>query len=178
MAANVRPHEGDIEVPLISDLLTARVTDLFNVSYEILLQILERFFAHTQETDAQLKTLADATTGLMTRVLKPLGDLITTLPVGEGHAGMTAGPSFELFYENDYLMPHREAAWALLAERLDEAGWLCSELRPARDSASRAGSIRSWRPCGRCPGPWLSSCPREARTPSSRRTGRAGLRTA
>ncbi len=38
---------------------------------------------------------------------------------------MTAGPSFELFYENDYLMPHREAAWALLAERLDEAGWLC-----------------------------------------------------
>ena len=132
MAANVRPHEGDIEVPLISDLLTARVTDLFNVSYEILLQILERFFAHTQETDAQLKTLADATIGLMTRVLKPLGDLITTLPVGEGHAGMTAGPSFELFYENDYLMPHREAAWALLAERLDEAGWLCSELQAGK----------------------------------------------
>ena len=132
MAANVRPHEGDIEVPLISDLLTARVTDLFNVSYEILLQILERFFAHTQETDAQLKTLADATIGLMTRVLKPLGDLITTLPVGQGHAGMTAGPSFELFYENDYLMPHREAAWALLAERLDEAGWLCSELQAGK----------------------------------------------
>jgi hypothetical protein len=36
--------------------LTARVTDLFNVSYEILLQILGRFFAHTQEIDAQLKT--------------------------------------------------------------------------------------------------------------------------
>ena len=55
---------------LITDPLTARVTDLFNVGYEILLQTLERFFAHTEESDAQLKTLADVTVGLMTRVLR------------------------------------------------------------------------------------------------------------
>src|SRR5262249_729532 len=54
-----------------------------------------------------------------------LGDVITTLPVGPEHPGMTAGPSFELFYENDYLMPHREAAWALLEERLREAANFC-----------------------------------------------------
>ncbi len=132
MAANVRPPERDVDVPLIGDPLTARVTDLFNVGYEILLQIFERFFAHTEETDAQLKTLADATVALMLRVIKPLGDLITTLPVGEDHPGMTAGPSFELFYETDYLMPHREAAWALLAERLDEAAWLCDQLQSGR----------------------------------------------
>jgi CDGSH-type Zn-finger protein/truncated hemoglobin YjbI len=29
-------------------------------------------------------------------------------------------------------MPHREAAWALLAERLDEAGWLCEALQAGR----------------------------------------------
>ncbi len=132
MAANVRPPERDVDVPLIGDPLTARVTDLFNVGYEILLQIFERFFAHTGETDAQLKTLADATIGLMLRVIKPLGDLITSLPVGEAHPGMTAGPSFELFYENDYLMPHQQAAWSLLAERLDEAAWLCGELASGR----------------------------------------------
>jgi hypothetical protein len=40
-------------------------TDLFNVSYEILLQILERYFAHTEETDAQLATLANAAVTLM-----------------------------------------------------------------------------------------------------------------
>ena len=80
IAANVRPPERDVEVPLITDPLTARVTDLFNVGYEILLQIFERFFAHTEETDAQLQMLADATIGLMLRVIKPLGDLITTLP--------------------------------------------------------------------------------------------------
>src|SRR5215472_6506718 len=132
MAANVRPPERDVDMPLISDPLTARVTDLFNVGYEVLLQIFERFFAHTEETDAELKTLADATVAIMLRVIKPLGDLITTLPVGEDHPGMTAGPSFELFYESDYLMPHREAAWALLAERLDEAAWLCDQLQAGR----------------------------------------------
>jgi CDGSH-type Zn-finger protein/truncated hemoglobin YjbI len=135
VAANVRPHERDADHPVISDPLTARVTDLFNVAYEILLQIFERFFAHTEESDAQLQVLAGATIALMVRVIKPLGDLITTLPVGPGHPGRTAGPSFELFYENDYLMPHREAAWALLAERLDQAAWLCEAIGSGRGAA-------------------------------------------
>jgi CDGSH-type Zn-finger protein/truncated hemoglobin YjbI len=135
LAANVRPHERDADHPLISDPLTARVTDLFNVGYEILLQIFERFFAHTRESDGQLKVLADATISLMVRVLKPLGDLITTLPAGPDHPGRTAGPSFELFYENDYLMPHQHAAWALLAERLDEAAWLCEAIGTVRGPA-------------------------------------------
>jgi CDGSH-type Zn-finger protein/truncated hemoglobin YjbI len=129
MAANVRPCLPPAEMPLITERLTARVTDLFNVGYEILLQIFERFFAHTEETDAQLKVLADATITLMLGVIKPLGELITTLPAGPEYDGQTAGPSFELFYEDDYLMPHREAAWTLLTERLDEAAWLCGEIQ-------------------------------------------------
>ena len=128
MAANVRPHDRAGAVPVIADPLTARVTDLFNVNYEILLQLFGRFFAHTTETDAQLKVLADASVELMVQVIKPLGSLITTLPPGPAYPGRTAGPSFELFYESDYLMPHQHAAWALLAERLDAAAWLCSEL--------------------------------------------------
>jgi len=126
---NVRPCTPPAEMPLISERVTARVTDLFNVGYEILLQTFERFFAHTEETDAQLGVLADATIALMFQVIKPLGDLITTLPAGPEYPGRTAGPSFELFYESDYLMPHREAAWALLTERLDTAAWLCREIQ-------------------------------------------------
>jgi CDGSH-type Zn-finger protein/truncated hemoglobin YjbI len=132
--ATVRPCEHDDTVPRISERLTSRCGDLFNVSYEILLQMLERYFAHTEETDAQLKTLADAAIALMFGVLKPLGDLLTTLPVGPEHPGTTAGPSFELFYENDYLMPHRDAAWALLEERVREAASFCGlieEIAPA-----------------------------------------------
>ncbi|MGW4246606.1 ferritin-like domain-containing protein, partial [Nocardia sp. NPDC004722] len=129
LAANVRAPERDFEVPLISDPETARVTDLFNVGYEILLQIFERFFAHTDESDAQLQTLADATVSLMFGVIRPLGELITTLPAGPDHPGKTVGPSFELFYETDYLMPHREAAWTLLTERLGEAVALSDAIR-------------------------------------------------
>src|SRR6266516_2544521 len=116
-------------IPLIGDEMTAGCTDLFNVGYEILLQAFERYFAHTEETDAQLATLAEAAVALMLRVLKPLGSAITTLPVGPEHPGVTVGPSFELFYETDYLIPHREAAWALLEERLRDAVALCRRLQ-------------------------------------------------
>src|SRR5215468_5510012 len=44
MFATVRPCEHDDSVPRIGERVTSRVGDLFNVSYEILLQMLERFF--------------------------------------------------------------------------------------------------------------------------------------
>jgi Ferritin-like len=128
MFATVRRGERDDSIPLIGDQVTARCSDLFNVGYEILLQLLERYFAHTEETDAQLATLANAAVTLMAGVLGPLGDLITTLPVGPEHPGRNAGPSFELFYEDDDLMPHRESAWALLEERVREAASFCDAI--------------------------------------------------
>ena len=115
-------------MPLISDRVTARCVDLFNVSYEILLLALERYFAHTEETGTQLGTLADATVNLMLGVLAPLGGIITTLPVGPAHPGQNAGPSFELFYESDYLMPHLAAAWTMLEERLRQASDFAEEI--------------------------------------------------
>ena len=125
IVVNVRPTERDVDVPLVTDPLARQVMDLFNVSYEILLQILQRFFAHTEETDAELKALADASVNLMFEVVKPLGDLVTTLPAGPEYPGRTAGPSFELFYESDYVLPHREAAWILLTERIRVAAEFC-----------------------------------------------------
>src|SRR5215831_17834333 len=63
--ATVRPSVHDDSVPVVGDPVTSRVGDLFNVSYEILLQMLERFFAHTEESDEQLMTLSNATLALM-----------------------------------------------------------------------------------------------------------------
>jgi CDGSH-type Zn-finger protein/truncated hemoglobin YjbI len=122
---NVRPAERETDIPLAGDPLARQVMDLFNVSYEILLLMLQRFFAHTEETDPQLKALADGTIALMFQAIKPLGDLVTTLPAGPGYPGRTAGPSFELFYESDYVLPHREAAWVLLVERIRQAADFC-----------------------------------------------------
>jgi len=122
---NVRPSERDPDVPLVTDPLAQRVMDLFNVCYEILLLTLQRFFAHTEETDVQIRVLADSTYALMAQAIKPLGDLITALPAGPEYPGQTASPSFELFYESDYVLPHREAAWILLAERIEAAAAFC-----------------------------------------------------
>ena len=130
VTVNVRPSERDTSIPLATDPIARQVMDLFNVSYEILLLMLQRFFAHTEETDPQLKALADGTVNLMFGAIEPIGDLVTTLPAGQEYPGRTAGPSFELFYESDYVLPHREAAWVLLVERLRQAADFCEPGAP------------------------------------------------
>jgi hypothetical protein len=64
----------------------------------------------------------------MFTVIKPLGQLLTTLPFGPSAPGRTAGPTFELFYIGGYLLPHRIAAWTLIAERLRQAAGLAQRL--------------------------------------------------
>ena len=121
VAANVRPQATGVPMPLITDPGTTRTMDLLNVTYEVLLQLLSRYFAHTDESPEQLAVLADVSVGLMYGAIKPLGSVVTTLPVGWDQQGVTAGPGFELFYQVDYLLPHREAAWVLMEERLRDA---------------------------------------------------------
>ncbi len=131
VAANVRPQPSGVMVPLITDPGTTRAMDLLNVTYEVLLQLLSRYFANTDESPEQLKVLADVSVGLMYTAIKPLGTVVTTLPVGPHLPGVTAGPGFELFYQVDYLLPHREAAWVLMEERLRDAAAFavrCGEL--------------------------------------------------
>ena len=121
VAANVRPQATGVVVPLITDPGTTRCMDLLNVAYEVLLQLLSRYFAHTDESPEQLAVLADVAVGLMYGAIKPLGSVVTTLPIGPDMPGVSAGPGFELFYQVDYLLPHREAAWVLMEERLRDA---------------------------------------------------------
>jgi CDGSH-type Zn-finger protein/truncated hemoglobin YjbI len=144
VTVNVRPSERDTGVPLVTDPLTRQVMDLFNVSYEVLLLALQRFFAHTEETGAQLKALADATVALMSGAIKPIGDLVTTLPAGPEYPARTAGPSFELFYESDCVLPHREAAWILLTERIRQAAAYCEPDGPCTPGVADAlAAVRS-----------------------------------
>jgi hypothetical protein len=123
---------------------TARVLDAFNVAYEIMLQVLARYFAHGHERDEQLQILADVAVGLMVRVITPLGDLATMLPIGPEAPGRTAGPSFEVFYRSGFVLPHTRQAWILIHERIHELdaflGRFC--LGPAEDIGG-ADTIRA-----------------------------------
>lgn len=133
LVADVRPGEQGEIGELITDPRTAQIVDLFNVTYEIMLQTLARYFTHTHESSDQLTVLAEVALGLMVAVMKPLGELICDLPVGPEHPGRTAGPSFELFYTSGYHLPHQHAAWRLLAERLLLAARLAAEIEPSAD---------------------------------------------
>jgi hypothetical protein len=127
-AATVRPGERDSGGLIISDQVTAKVADLGNVVYEVLLLLLYRLLSRIDESDTETATLADVAVGLMTEGIEPLGKVLTTLPVGPDSPGVTAGATFELFYEPDYLLPHRRAAWLLISERLAEAAALAAHL--------------------------------------------------
>lgn len=68
----------------------------------------------------------------------------TPKPVGPGSPGVMAGAPFELFYEPDYLLPHRRAAFLLTSERLAETASFAGQpsdavalLSPIADALSR-----------------------------------------
>jgi hypothetical protein len=112
-----QPFDVPEPQPLLGEPLTRAVAELFNLGYETLLQTLNRFFTHTDETDEQLGVLVAAAFGLMGDVLGPVGRALTRLPAGDGHPGRTAGPTFQMYYEMGNFVPWRHAAWTLLAER-------------------------------------------------------------
>ena len=80
-----------------------------------------RYFAFGEESDEELAVLAGASVHLMIGVIKPLGRLLATLPVGPERPGATAGANFQLAYRANFLLPHRRAAWIRFSERLEEA---------------------------------------------------------
>jgi hypothetical protein len=115
-----RPPDVKAETLTITDPLTAQVADLFNAVYETTLQTLSRYFVHSGETAEQIEVLARTAKHLMNRVMRPLGSILTSLPLGPERPGVLAGPAFEVMQPSFYVLPHREAAWRILAERLEE----------------------------------------------------------
>ena len=122
-----QPFDIDQPQPQPTEPVTREVTELFNLAYEVLLQVLTRFFTHTDETDEQLDALVQAALGIMAGVLKPLGTALTRLPMGPGNPGRTAGAAFQMYYQMGNFVPWRNAAWVLLSERATVLSRQCAE---------------------------------------------------
>jgi hypothetical protein len=143
LAAYLRqPFDIPAPRPVITDPQARQVAELAGLAYELTLQVLLRFFTHTDETDTQLGTLVQAALALMSKVLHPLGTELTTLPVGPDHPGRAAGFAFEMYYVMGNMTPHREPAWALLAERARILAQRCRQVAADRtDDPHQSGTI-------------------------------------
>ncbi len=125
--AYVKPPSDTSEAVLIADPLTANVSELFNACYEVMLQMLTRYFIHGSDSEEELRILSGTAVDMMFVAIKPLGELLTRLPVGPGLPGKMAGPNFEIFHTG-YILPHHYAAWAILHERLLAIADFCARL--------------------------------------------------
>jgi hypothetical protein len=119
----------DVEAgTLIEDPTTMQVADLLTGVYEVTLQVLSRYYIHRAETAAEFDTLARTAKHLMNWVMRDLGAVLTALPVGPSHPGQTAGPTFDIARPAIFLLPHQDAAWKIIKERLDALEQTCASL--------------------------------------------------
>jgi hypothetical protein len=121
-----QPFDIRDPVPVVADPLAHRVAEITTVAYELVLQLLLRFFTHTEETDQQLQTLVGSAIELMAGVVRPLGTALARIPFGPEHEDHTAGFAFEMYYQMTNLVPWREPSWALLRERMSVLADRCA----------------------------------------------------
>ena len=99
---------------------TLAVSELFDLAYGTTLLMLMRFFAHADETPAQVAALqATAFFPLMTTAIRPLGEILTLLPATDKKGSPTAGPAFD-FTRSLALLPHSDAAWRVMLMQLEQ----------------------------------------------------------
>jgi hypothetical protein len=113
-----------LELPLerrgtvVTNPAARAVMRLFDDGYRVMLLMLTRLFAHTDESEAELQVLRSvAFFPLMTMAIRPLAEVLTELPADERDDGRRAGPSFDTGGPVEFL-PHRRVAWTVLAEAL------------------------------------------------------------
>ena len=129
---------------LIDDAFTRQVNDLTSDVYQAMMLALYRFFATSEDTPAQRRELARTSLYTMTTVLKPLGEALTKLPMGDvSQADSTrptrAGASFEID-RMIQLLPHQLPTWLYLEERLRELAGRSQRLSLQAEAATVQGN--------------------------------------
>ena len=101
----------------IADPDTARVAAAFAAAYQAMALLLDRYYAASQAGSVVATRTRRVAQGLMSGVLRPLGEVLTGLPVGATAPGSACGPTFAWDRRID-----RTASRATLAAMLAAAG--------------------------------------------------------
>lgn len=87
-------YKGNPAKELVTDPDAREVLQLFNRSYFMMLQLMLQHFGQCPDASLRRSELMNMAIEVMTGVMRPLAELLVTLP--SGRRGKTAGPSFEL----------------------------------------------------------------------------------
>ncbi len=115
-----RDSDASKRVNLIKNPLTLQVAELFNSIYSTMLLILMQYYAYNGESSEQRTFLRNTLSQLMSGVLRPLGEMLTELPLSDRKEDGFAGPGFEI-YSDLRLSPYPENRWTILKERFSHA---------------------------------------------------------
>jgi hypothetical protein len=119
-------HKGNPAKELVTDPDAREVLRIFNRSYFMMLQLMLQHFGQCPDSSLRRSELMNMAIEVMTGVMRPLAELLVTLP--SGRRGKTAGPSFELESLPGYMSRPDVAlrAIALRFEHLAVAARKCS----------------------------------------------------
>jgi hypothetical protein len=101
----------------VSDPEARQVLELFSESYELMLFLMIEHFALTPGGSLRRSKLMNAAIDVMSGLMRPLGELLATMP--SGVPGRTAGASFEA--RSPTCIPDPVAACRILADRFTRA---------------------------------------------------------
>ncbi len=88
---------SNLRLEQITNPTTHELARLFNHCYHTMMIMMVRFFAKLDETPAEHYGLQQIVFfPLMTMVVRPLGEVLTELPVTEPETEWRAGPTFEM----------------------------------------------------------------------------------
>ncbi len=117
-------------VTLIENEQSIFAAETFNAVYGVMLLLLSQSFAMAPGNQAQIAlrlALQRASGQIMSVAVRPLGEIVSEMPLADPSAAERAGPCFEV-YGDVSASPYPEAQWAILFERFNRSIDACREL--------------------------------------------------
>jgi chromopyrrolic acid synthase len=112
-------HHRDYNSNVVTVPQTRAVMQIFNESYFLMMQLMVQHFGLMPTGSLRRSKLMNAAIDVMTGMMRPLGELLMTMPSGK--RGKTAGPSFEIATPPTYIaIP--DVAYEAIARRFERLG--------------------------------------------------------
>jgi hypothetical protein len=134
----LRHHADNTGQPIykITHPYTYHTLEVFNASYEVMVQMLVLIFSFSGISNTNRTLLINtAFFPLMTMVIRPLSEILTLLPANEDKKGFDApraGPAFE-YYLNIAQLSNTPQNWEFLYERLQQISDASNTLKAPDD---------------------------------------------